>query len=174
VLFLRDADGNPAGSTVCCEPRNLFARSGITFARIPSAQVWSSVGKNGHLATDFSTTNNVTVRWRLTQSSERGRERHRREGRRPSERERTSQNASPTFVSIRLPAVASREGECLFVVKNSFQKKAHAIEVDDGVADVELVHAEDAGDSAAALLQCKPRKRSRAKFPKRHFEIADL
>jgi hypothetical protein len=83
-------------------------------------------------------------------------------------------NASTTFVSIRLPAVASREGGCPFVVKNSFQKKAHAIEVDDGVADVELVHAEYAGDSAVALLQGELRKRSRAKFSRRHFEIADL
>jgi hypothetical protein len=77
-------------------------------------------------------------------------------------------------VSIRLPAIASREGGCLFVVKNSFQKQAHAIEVDDGVANVELVHAEDASDSAAALLQCELRKRSRAKFSRRHSEIADL
>jgi len=82
--------------------------------------------------------------------------------------------STTTFVSSRLTAVASREGGCLFVVKNSFQKQAHAIEVDDGVADVELVHAENAGDCAAALLQCEPRKRSRAKFPRRHFEIADL
>jgi hypothetical protein len=49
--------------------------------------------------------------------------------------------STTTFVFIRLPAVASREGGCSFVVKNSFQKQAHAIEVDDGVADVELVHA---------------------------------
>ena len=106
-------------------------------------QVWSSIGKNGHIATDFSRTNNVTIRWRLTQTPYkfRGRCGAFCETRGPNRMASPTADASSRFVSIRLPAVASREGGCSFVVKNSFQKQAHAVEVDDGVADVELVHA---------------------------------
>ena len=42
------------------------------------------------------------------------------------------------------------------------------------MADVERVHAEDAGDFAASLLQCELRQRSDAKFFRRHFERADV
>jgi hypothetical protein len=61
-----------------------------------------------------------------------------------------------TFVFIR-PAVAG------FVV-SSLQKQIHAVEIDDGVAEVERVHAEDPGDLCVALLQCEVRQRSYAKF----------
>jgi len=36
---------------------------------------------------------------------------------------------------------------------NSFQKQIHAIEVDDGVANVEHVHAEDFGDFRVAFYR---------------------
>jgi hypothetical protein len=45
----------------------------------------------------------------------------------------------------------------------SFQKQTHAVEINDGMADVERVHAEDAGDFGVALLQCELRQRSDAK-----------
>src|SRR4029453_9580814 len=47
-------------------------------------------------------------------------------------------------------------------------------EVDDGVAEVEGVHAEDAGDFGAGLLQRELRQWSYAKFFRRHFEGADV
>jgi hypothetical protein len=55
----------------------------------------------------------------------------------------------------------------------SFQKQVHAIEIDDGVVNVERVHAEDARDFAATLLQCEVRQRSDANFFRRRFEHAD-
>ena len=60
------------------------------------------------------------------------------------------------------------------VVELLFQKQAHPIEIDDGVAGVEGVHAENPGDLAAALLQCELRQWSGAKFFRRHFEGADV
>ena len=42
---------------------------------------------------------------------------------------------------------------CSFVVKSSFQKEIHAVEIDNGVAIVERVHPEDPGDSGGALSQ---------------------
>ena len=42
------------------------------------------------------------------------------------------------------------------------------------MAGVEGVHAENPGDSAAALLQCELRQRSDTEFFRRHFEDADV
>jgi len=56
----------------------------------------------------------------------------------------------------------------------SLQKQTHAIEIDDGVVDIEHVHAENPGESAAALLQGEIRQRSDTEFLRRHFERADV
>ena len=50
------------------------------------------------------------------------------------------------------------------VVEPLFQKQTHATEINDGVAEVKGVHAENPGNFAAALLQCEVRQRSDAKF----------
>ena len=42
------------------------------------------------------------------------------------------------------------------------------------MADVECVHAEDAGDFATALLQRELRQRSDTEFFRRHFERTDV
>ena len=60
------------------------------------------------------------------------------------------------------------------MVELLFQKQTHAVEINDGVADVEGVNAENPGDFAAALLQCELRQWSDAKFFRRHFEGADV
>ena len=59
-------------------------------------------------------------------------------------------------------------------LKNSFQKQVHTVEIDDGMADVERVHAEDTGDLAATLLQCELRQRGDTKFFPRRFERANV
>ena len=59
-------------------------------------------------------------------------------------------------------------------LKNSLQKQIHAIQVDDGMAEVERVHAEYAGNFAVALLQRELRQRSYAKLFRRRFERADV
>jgi hypothetical protein len=51
-----NANGNREDSIVCFEHRNRFTKSGITFARIPCARVWSRIGRSGHIATDFPMT----------------------------------------------------------------------------------------------------------------------
>jgi hypothetical protein len=56
---------------------------------------------------------------------------------------------------------------------NSFQKQIHAIEIDDGMANVQHVRAEDSGDFRVALLQRELRQLSDIKFFRRHFERAD-
>ena len=42
------------------------------------------------------------------------------------------------------------------------------------MADVERVHAEDAGDSGMPLLQSEPGQPGDAKFLQRHFEYTNL
>src|SRR5207248_8708563 len=59
-------------------------------------------------------------------------------------------------------------------VVNSFQKQTHAIEIDDGMIDVERVHAENSGDFGVALLQREQRQRSDAKFFTWHLERANV
>src|ERR1051326_5316739 len=73
MILPGSADGNLADLIVSFGRQNLFGRSGITFAKTRCVQVSSNIGSSGHIAMDFSITNNrygVSVKpgWRLTQT----------------------------------------------------------------------------------------------------------
>ena len=53
------------------------------------------------------------------------------------------------------------------------QKQIHAVEVDDGMTDVQHVHPKNAADDRTALLPYEIWQCSYAEFVRRHFEIAD-
>src|SRR5262249_34733121 len=55
-----------------------------------------------------------------------------------------------------------------------FQKEIHAIEIDDGSMDIQCVHADDAGDPGAALLQCETRQGRDSKFFPRYLKAANV
>ena len=59
------------------------------------------------------------------------------------------------------------------VVKSSFQKEIHAVEIDDGLADVQSIHPQDPTDSGVTLPQRELRQRNRAEFCRCYFEITD-
>ena len=53
------------------------------------------------------------------------------------------------------------------------QEQTHAVEVDDGMTDVQHVHPKNAADDCTALLPYEIWQCSYADFVRRHFEIAD-
>jgi hypothetical protein len=53
------------------------------------------------------------------------------------------------------------------------QKQTHAVEVDDGMTDVQHIHPKNAADHSTALLPYEIWQCSYAEFVRRHFEIAD-
>ena len=53
------------------------------------------------------------------------------------------------------------------------QKQTHAVEVDDGMTDVQHIHPKNAADDCTALLPYEIWQCSYADFVRRHLEVAD-
>ena len=70
---------------------------------------------------------------------------------------------------------ANQISESLLVVTTSllFQKEIHAVEIDDGMTDVERIHSQDPADSRVTLSQREVRQRNRAEFRRWYLEITD-
>jgi hypothetical protein len=60
---------------------------------------------------------------------------------------------APQYIPVYSSSRAAQLLRGSFVVKSSFQKQIHAVEIDNGVAIVERVHPEDPSDSGGALSQ---------------------
>jgi hypothetical protein len=56
----------------------------------------------------------------------------------------------------------------------SFQKQVHAFEIDDGMTNVQCIHAQNATGLCAALSQREMGQRDDAKLLARHHKIANL
>ena len=53
------------------------------------------------------------------------------------------------------------------------QEQTHAVEVDDGMTDVQHIHPKNAADDSTALPRYEIWQCSYAEFVRPHFEIAD-
>src|SRR5207244_10271386 len=71
------------------------------------------------------------------------------------------------------PGIASGETRIAHRVL-SFQKQVHALEIDDGMTNVQRIHAQNAAGLCAALSQREMGQRDDAKLLARHHKIANL
>jgi len=78
----------------------------------------------------------------------------------------------PVMSSPELP-LARRVSRSAHLVL-SFQKQIHAVEIDDGMTDVQRIHPQNAAGLCAALSQRGMGQRDDAKLLARHHKIANL
>jgi REP element-mobilizing transposase RayT len=77
------------------ERRSQFMKSGITFERIQFELIWSLTGSSGLIKKDLATTGRLSIG--VSQNGVGRAERHRRAGRRPSERGASESNALQNY-----------------------------------------------------------------------------